>query len=282
MESSYYERHPGLDPELPLIFNRMELLPPVRPPEGHPGLHWHESLEILHFINGAGSVICGLTAIPVQAGDTVVVGSSELHALEARSGRLEWYYVIPDASLWENLSLDLCDIAFYHLLPHDETTGCLIRQMDDELKRQAVGYKAAVKALLARMMVYLLRNAVEDRRGWQQMRGDQAKLEMVKKALGYMQLHCGGPIPLEELCGHVGLSKYYFCRVFREVTGMTSVEYLNLYRCTKAQKLLKTGRFTIAGAAEAAGFASLPYFYRIYKKTMNALPSHAMSGGEVH
>ena len=73
-----------------------------------------------------------------------------------------------------------------------------------------------------------------------------------------------------------GLSKYYFCRVFRAVTGMTSVEYLNIYRCTRAEKLLKTGRFSIAEAAEEAGFSSLPYFYRIYKKVMNTLPSQAL------
>lgn len=280
MDFSYYERHPGLDPELPLIFNRMGSAPPARPLEGHPGLHWHESLEILHFVSGTGHVICGLTAVPVQAGDTVVVGGSELHTLEAREGWLEWYYVIPDASLWENFSLELRDIAFRHLLPADQTTGRLIRKMEEELHRQAPGYKAAVKALLAQMMVYLCRNAVEDRQSLHQMKGDQAKLEIVKQALSYMQLHCAQPITLDELCGHVGLSRYYFCRVFRAVTGMTSVEYLNLYRCTKAQKLLKTGRFTIAGAAEAAGFTSLPYFYRIYRKAMNTLPSRDLPGTE--
>ena len=62
------------------------------------------------------------------------------------------------------------------------------------------------------MMVYLCRNAVEDRQSLHQMKGDQAKLEIVKQALSYMQLHCAQPITLDELCGHVGLSRYYFCR----------------------------------------------------------------------
>ena len=137
MDFSYYERHPGLDPELPLIFNRMGSAPPARPLEGHPGLHWHESLEILHFVSGTGHVICGLTAVPVQAGDTVVVGGSELHTLEAKEGWLEWYYVIPDTSLWENFSLELRDIAFRHLLPADQTTGRLIREMEEELEAAA-------------------------------------------------------------------------------------------------------------------------------------------------
>lgn len=275
MDSGLYERHTGLDPELPIIFNRLSSLPPAYPTEGHRGLHWHESLEILHFLGGSGSVVCGFSMVPVQAGDTVVVNSSELHTLEAREGMLEWFYVIPESSLWEDFSLELRDIAFRHLLPGDETIGRIFREIDEELHRKFPGYKAAVKALLAQMMVHLLRGAVEDRQT-PQMAGDRVKLEIVKQALTYMQQHFAEPITLEGLCSSIGLSKYYFCRVFRAVTGMTSVEYLNIFRCTKAEKLLKTGRFSIADAAAAVGFSSLPYFYRTYKKVMNALPSRAL------
>ena len=140
MDSGLYERHTGLDPELPIIFNRLSSLPPAYPTEGHRGLHWHESLEILHFLGGSGSVVCGFSMVPVQAGDTVVVNSSELHTLEAREGMLEWFYVIPESSLWEDFSLELRDIAFRHLLPGDETIGRIFREIDEELHRKFPGY----------------------------------------------------------------------------------------------------------------------------------------------
>ena len=69
---------------------------------------------------------------------------------------------------------------------------------------------------------------------------------------------------LNELSERVGLSKYYFAREFRRITGYTAVSYINLVRCEKARKLLSDNRLSINDVAEQCGFANQSYFSKIF------------------
>ena len=74
---------------------------------------------------------------------------------------------------------------------------------------------------------------------------------------------------LAELCN---ISKYHFCRVFKNVMGVTAVRYMNGYRVDIAETLLRDGRMTVAEVAWHCGFEDDSYFYRCYKKIKGIPP----------
>lgn len=271
MDYTNYERHPGLDSELPIIFRFF------RTDQPHQVLvHWHENIEILCFTGGSGGVACGSRVIPVQAGDTVIVNSNELHGTELRQGVLEYYYLIPDVSICQAFGLNMRELRFRNYNPGDREARALFEEIHQELSQQAPGYKPAVKAAILRLLVHFLREGAAEEDGLLNLGHSEERIAPVKKALRYIQLHEGEAISLEQLCEHVGLSKYYFCRTFHQVTGMTPVEYINCYRCQRAQRLLRGGKHTITQAAEEVGFQNLSYFYRVYKRYLNRLPSQEL------
>ena len=68
------------------------------------------------------------------------------------------------------------------------------------------------------------------------------------------------------------VSKYHFCRVFKEVIGMSAIQYLNYYRLKIADALLQSTDKPINEIATAVGFDDTSYFSKLYKKAFGTSP----------
>ena len=88
-----------------------------------------------------------------------------------------------------------------------------------------------------------------------------------------MESRIGEKITMDDVAKFVNISKYHFCRQFRKETGYTVVGYINLLRCTKAEKLILHKGFSVSQAAIACGFDNVPYFSRTFGKIMGYLPA---------
>ena len=97
--------------------------------------------------------------------------------------------------------------------------------------------------------------------------------EYAKKAIDYISKNATKSLTVEEVSGAAGLSKYYFIRVFKKVTGQTLTEYINKVRCDCAKTLLVSGEYSITEAALSSGFNNVSYFAKIFKKNTGRLPS---------
>jgi len=83
---------------------------------------------------------------------------------------------------------------------------------------------------------------------------------------------------LEQLASQVGLSAYYFHRLFRQVTGLTPKEYAAAHREKRVRnKLGHTD--TITEAIYEAGYNSSGRFYETSNEVLGMTPSHYRSGG---
>ncbi|MCF3650243.1 AraC family transcriptional regulator [Synoicihabitans lomoniglobus] len=63
----------------------------------------------------------------------------------------------------------------------------------------------------------------------------------------------------------VGLSRRQFTQRFRELTGVTFVEFLNRLRLAHAERLMRSGQYSVIGAAFSSGFEDLSHFYRLFR-----------------
>ena len=65
----------------------------------------------------------------------------------------------------------------------------------------------------------------------------------------------------------------YFCKLFKEQTGETFVNYLNKVRVNAAVNLLRTTAMKTYEISEAVGFNDYRYFCKIFKKVTGLTPS---------
>ena len=71
---------------------------------------------------------------------------------------------------------------------------------------------------------------------------------------------------LDDLSKLLNLNQSYFCRLFKQATNSTFIEYLNFVRVCKAEKLLFTTNKTVSEISMDVGFSSVSYFNRVFKK----------------
>ena len=92
-------------------------------------------------------------------------------------------------------------------------------------------------------------------------------LECIKNKLGDKELS------LQMIADHVGLSRNYFSKVFKDTMGVNFIDYITRLRAEKARSLYVSTDMKIYEIAEAVGYSDWHYLYSVYKK----LFGHSMS-----
>ncbi len=64
----------------------------------------------------------------------------------------------------------------------------------------------------------------------------------------------------------------------KEITGMSTTEFVHTIRLTEAKKLLEEGRLTVSEIAYQVGFSDPAYFSRSFKKMFKRSPSSLLPG----
>ncbi|MDH6369250.1 ABC-type Fe3+-hydroxamate transport system substrate-binding protein [Paenibacillus sp. PastF-3] len=87
----------------------------------------------------------------------------------------------------------------------------------------------------------------------------------------HMDQHYRDTVTIESLAEMVGMSRYYFMRMFKERFGQSAIDYLTELRTNEAKRLLEAG-CPLATVAEAVGYKDPMYFSSQFKKQVGIPP----------
>lgn len=260
-----YELHTHNDPELPVIFH----YDIMKKNDGYFGVHWHDGPEILYCTHGKGEIIIDSEAYHMEVGDTVIINSGCFHTIKCLSDEnLRYYCLIPSESLCEDFGFN----NFSTITPriHDEDLKNSFKTINSEYERKLPYYKTKIKSEILNMFVLLQRKYSSDT---DIIKISDSKKQMVKDAVKYIKNNYGNHITVEDIAANSGFSRYYFCHSFKEITGISVVNYINTVRCENAKTYIRSKKHTISEIALMCGFDNMSYFTKTYKKHMGALPS---------
>lgn len=88
----------------------------------------------------------------------------------------------------------------------------------------------------------------------------------------YINNNFNQKISLNDLCAIFGTNKTTLCKKFREMYGITIVNYINKLRVKQAKVLLREGELSVSQIATLVGFDSVHYFSKTFKKIENKSP----------
>ena len=78
---------------------------------------------------------------------------------------------------------------------------------------------------------------------------------------------------LSTLCSHFSVSRTYLCRVFKDVTGTSPVDYWIDRKIIEAKKLLREGKLNVTQVSELLGYNSIHHFTRMFKRCTGIPPT---------
>lgn len=96
--------------------------------------------------------------------------------------------------------------------------------------------------------------------------------DLIKKAIQYIAKNFASPISLDDVAKHVHLNPAYFSTVFKQSTGSSFKEYLNMVRIEESKRLLSNTNYSVIDIAIATGFEDQSYFSKVFKKYTGLTP----------
>jgi AraC-like DNA-binding protein/ligand-binding sensor protein len=100
---------------------------------------------------------------------------------------------------------------------------------------------------------------------------------IVGRAKDYVASHQSEPIKLKQIARALNVSTFHFCRIFKQTTGLTFVDYLSRVRIEKAKILLYENRLRVSEIAYEVGFQTITHFNRIFRKLVGYSPTEYRS-----
>ncbi|MBQ4332221.1 MAG: helix-turn-helix transcriptional regulator [Clostridia bacterium] len=259
MSQAVYEHHTYNDPQLPFLCHRDEVYS-----SEFPSLHWHEHLEFLHGISGVAQV--SAQHYPLETGDLVVVNTGEPHYVSTDTEAV-YDCLIVNASFCRENGLDVDSI---YLSPyiHDPEASRLHAAACAAIREEGPQRVIHIRLAVLHFLAYLSQHYAVNR----SLSTDVSSVDAIKRAVQHIRHHYSKPISLDDAAAVAGLSRYYFTREFRRVTGQSFVSYLNTLRCQQAIPLLNSGR-SVTEVCYACGFRELAYFSRTFRRIIGQTPS---------
>lgn len=265
--NNFYEPHNHKDPSFPIIFHldtrnksQDDFLP-----------HWHENIEILSVVQGTINVLSDASSITANQEEIIIINSNNVHYIQTLEEESKYYCLIVDRNFCEEIGIDTEEIIFQRLIK-DKLLKDQFRIIREEFLNQKPLYKARIKSVITDLVICLYRDYILSETPLSS-KPETNKIDIVKKAIRYIQSNYEKDISISDIADKAGVSKFYFCRIFKEITGYTTVRYINILRCTNAKKLLLSGKYSVEEAAFECGFDNLSYFSKTYKRHMGCLPS---------
>ncbi len=94
----------------------------------------------------------------------------------------------------------------------------------------------------------------------------------LKQAIEYINEHLDRDLSLEEIATKLDMSQFYFCRLFKQSTGLTPHRYLIRQRVEKSKQLLKQTELNINEIALECGFANPSHFAKWFRQLTGISP----------
>jgi len=95
----------------------------------------------------------------------------------------------------------------------------------------------------------------------------------IARAIEYLSNHLNEQVTIDDMAGHVGMSRAVFHRRFKEATTMSPIQFVKSMRLNNAATKIAEGK-TVSEAAWDVGYQSSSQFSREFKRMYGQSPRH--------
>ncbi len=100
-----------------------------------------------------------------------------------------------------------------------------------------------------------------------------AESSLVSSIERFIEENLAATPSLPLICEHFSLSRTYLCRIFKEGTGTSPIDYWIDLKMRQARKLIREDNYNITQISELLGYTSIHHFTRMFKRFTGLSPT---------
>lgn len=229
--------------------------------------HWHNELELIRVISGELAVYLNNTRYDLTAGGCLLVEGGCLKRADPTACVYEC--LVFDAVMLDGHLGNISECEFVNLIaPGDGVIIATVDRLFSSVSSAGEFYELEVRGLLYKLFYNLYTLGYVRKRGNAYL---TKGVRTVVSILEWIENHITEPITLSRISEFSGVSEKYLCRIFKEHTSRTVMEYVNESRIEHACAVMVS--LSVTDAAFSSGFNDLSYFSKTFKKYKGVTPS---------
>lgn len=245
---------------------------------------WHASEQamIIYMHSDGGCIVCSEKSYPIKKGVLCFVGDGKYHytmpEIPEKYDRSKLFISAEDSDKIMNMlsvkSNKFSSGSFvYALVDENERSAVesVFRKIKDCGNDEAYGKWIFVSGIIE-LMAFLDKYSLEN---------VPTTPGVVSKAVEYINSNIERDITIDEICSEVHMSKYHFCRKFKEATGATVMKYILKTRIVMSKNMLLNENFPITEISNRCGFSSVSYFCQVFRNETGISPLNYRKEGQI-
>lgn len=246
--------------------------------------HFHNEYEIYYLLSGERYYFIEKQIHHVKKGSLVFIDRNQIHKTVAANTNYHDRILIIISESEIGPLLELCNnievTTFFNknfgVINLNEAgqkyVESLLFFLIREMKIKHSNYEFLVKMKLVELLLYAIRCKTGENTTLLEVPVKTEKHKKINEIAEYINENCHKMMSLANIADDFYISKCYLSRIFKEVTGFTVNEYINITRIKRAQQLLEQSDYNITEIADMVGYGSITYFEKVFKKYLETSP----------
>lgn len=239
-------------------------------------IHWHEYVEVIYLQCRRMTAVVDADTYELLPGDLLIINSGALHMTKTYDCGTRYLLLQVSAKRLQEFFPDFDLIRFSAKIDREKVEQCpfLIKTIADMMylnEQKEDGYPLLFTARLYEFFYTLYKNhsyRIISRTDTASNRD----LNRITDIVDWTREHFREPLSLDDAAYHLGISKEYFCRIFKKYTGQTFLEYLGDIRAMNLYDEMQTSDQSITELMEHSGITNYKTFIRTFKRIYGNTP----------
>lgn len=245
-------------------------------------VHWHEYMEVLFIQGGHMTAVVQADTYELYAGDLLVINSGDLHMTRLYKEPTPYTLMQISAKRLRQYFPDLELLHFTTRISSQEVrqTPGLFETIQSMIRLHEEGGDGYQLLFTARVYEFLY-TLYKNHSCWLVSKtSDAAGKDMgrITDIVEWTQENFRQPLTLDDAASHLGISKEYFCRIFKKYTGQTYLDFLCATRTMNLYEELKTSDLSLTLLMEQNGLTNYKTFIRTFKELYGTTPRSVRQG----
>ena len=249
-----------------------------------PTMHFHPEFEVYYLLEGSRYYFIENETYLINKGCLVLIDTMQIHKtstfgkdvhdrilIELTNGPFSELFELVSGLSMKSFFSEYACILELNEAEQQQIEGLLFSLMD-EFKHQQPHFQSLVMMRIAELFLFVARRKADKGTAHQASMSATAKHKRIRDVILYISENYNRVKSLEEISKHFFVNKSYLSRTFKEVTGFTVQEYININCVKKAQELLEQSQMSVSEISCCLGYGSVTHFERMFRKYTETTP----------